>query len=48
MATASSEPPVAAGGGNLPWPHGLDVRRSEPFVSHLAGIQEIFHGYGVL
>ena len=35
-------------GIDLPWPRGLDVRRSEPFVSHLAGIQEIFHGYGVL
>lgn len=33
---------------DLPWPRGLEVRRSESFVAHLSGIQEIFHGYGVL
>ena len=33
---------------DLPWPRDLAVKRSEKFNEYLGGIQEIFHGYGVL
>lgn len=47
MATACSEPPVAAGGVNRPRPRGLDAGRGVPFVSGPAGVQEVPRGGGV-
>lgn len=33
---------------DLPWPRGLDVKKSRRFADYLGEIQEIFHGYGVI
>jgi NitT/TauT family transport system ATP-binding protein len=33
---------------DLPWPRGLDVKKSRRFAEYLGEIQEIFHGYGVI
>jgi NitT/TauT family transport system ATP-binding protein len=33
---------------DLPFPRGLDVRKSRRFADYLGDIQEIFHGYGVI
>jgi NitT/TauT family transport system ATP-binding protein len=33
---------------DLPWPRGLEVRKSRRFSEYLGEIQEIFHGYGVI
>lgn len=45
MATASSEPPVAAGGVDPPWPRGLYMLHRESFVSLLADSQEVVRVY---
>jgi NitT/TauT family transport system ATP-binding protein len=33
---------------DLPFPRGLDVKKSRRFADYLGDIQEIFHGYGVI
>jgi NitT/TauT family transport system ATP-binding protein len=33
---------------DLPWPRDLSVKKTPAFANHLAEIQEVFHGYGVL
>jgi len=33
---------------DLPWPRDLAVKKTPAFVEHVAEIQDIFHGYGVL
>jgi NitT/TauT family transport system ATP-binding protein len=33
---------------DLPWPRGLDVKKSRRFADYLGEIQEIFHGYGLI
>jgi NitT/TauT family transport system ATP-binding protein len=33
---------------DLPWPRDLEVKRSAKFANHVADIQGIFHGFGIL
>jgi NitT/TauT family transport system ATP-binding protein len=33
---------------DLPWPRDLEVKKSSRFITYLAEIQEVFHGYGVI
>jgi NitT/TauT family transport system ATP-binding protein len=33
---------------DLSWPRDLSVKKTPAFANHLAEIQEVFHGYGVL